>query len=437
MIEIGEDSFLEDESADLDRKAGAKEVKFNHDTNSGTVSFDAIQHIDPDDGDVWQWILKDFFGEFWENYEVVEGSVSIGMHEGFFKEHEIAERNDEGGWTKFAYSGKAQMRRYGAKIRKRSGSIPKLVRADLDAAISSAKKVKGAKRKKHNTQFLAINLADLQLGKTQKGMGTQENLERIYSRMAQAAEWASELRPKRIAVINPGDIVEACDGFYPTQTYEVDLNNREQLRLAVAVISDHLDTFAPLCEELIFATAPSNHGEFRVGTSKTVTDPARDNRDLVVGDMIAELAPHKWPHLEVAMPHATEGDPYLATFMTSSNHDAKRIGVIHGHQVRVAGGAPIIKLAQWWANNFMTDFNRPRGATGIFAEECHIMLAGHFHHLNVYTGKSRILVTMPAQDLGSEWFETATGHSNPAGLMCFTVDESHPFLMNQTKIFAS
>ncbi len=426
-----------DESSMLDRKAGQREVSFNHETNSGTVSFDAIQLIDPDDEDVWQWILKDFFGEHWTNYEVAEGTVSIGMHEGFYKAHEVAEKDKDGNWVRTAYHGNAQMRRYAAKIRRRAGSLPKLVRADLDAALSEAKLVKKAKRKKHNTQLLVVNIADLQLGKTQRGMGTKENLKRIYSRLDQASEWAEYLRPKRIALVNPGDAVEACDGFYATQTYDVDLNNREQFNLARTVMSDHLDAFAPLCEELVFATAPSNHGEFRTGTSKTVTDPARDNRDLVISDMIAELAPHRWPGLEVETPHLTDGDPYLATFMTSDGPDARRIGVIHGHQVRAAGGAPIIKLANWWAQNFMSDYTRPRDAVGVFAEECHIMLAGHFHHLNVYTGKSRILVTMPAQDLGSEWYSTGSGIDNPAGLFCFTVDETHPFLMQQTKVFAS
>ncbi|MBT8213342.1 MAG: hypothetical protein KJN71_09365 [Acidimicrobiia bacterium] len=436
MISLEPDDLNPDESGELDRKAGAKEVTFNHETNTGKVSFDAPTHIDPDDDDVWMWILRDFFGEYADSYEVVEGTVGIGMHEGYFVEHDVAVKTEKG-WEKQRMSGIAQMRRYSAKIRRRAGSLPRLVRKDLDEAIASAKKAATTRRKYHETNLLVVNIADLQLGKTQKGMGTKENLERIYSRMEQAAEWAAELKPRRIALVNPGDLVEACDGFYPTQTYEVDLNNREQMRLAVQIVADHLAALSPHCEELVFATAPSNHGEYRTGTAKTVTDPARDNRDLLVGDMIAELAPHRWPHLEIALPHETGGDPYLASFQTSDGPDARRIGVIHGHQVRGSGGAPIIKLAQWWAQNFMSDFNRPRGAEGVYPEECHVMIAGHFHHMGYHCGKSRILITAPASDLGSEWFETSTGIANPAGLLCFTVDEQHPNLVDQMRVFAS
>lgn len=422
----------------LTKKTGIEPgVTFNQSKNEGLVTFDAETLIDPDDTDPFMWVLRDQFGEYADMFEVVEGTVSIGMWEGFYKNHISAVKDEDGNWEKTATHGKVQMRRYSAKIRRRVGHLPKLVKADLEEAISTAKALPRARRRKHDVDLAVINLADLQLGKTQRGLGTEDNLKNIYDRMEQATTWLEHAKPKRIALVNPGDLVEACDGFYATQTYDVDLNNREQLNAARTVVADHLDAFAPLAPELVFATAPSNHGEFRIANGKTATDPARDNRDLVVADMIETLAPHKWKHLEVATPHLTDGDPYLASFLTSSDESAKRIGVIHGHQVRAAGGAPIIKLANWWSQNFMSDINRPRQAEGIWPEDCHVMLAGHFHHWNTYTGKSRLLMTMPASDLGSEWYTTGSGFDNPAGLLCFTFDEDHPHGIDELRIFAA
>ena len=422
----------------LSKSAGTShnEVYFDHDKNRGSVSFDAVELIDHDDEDVWMWILRDFFGEFADSYEVVEGTVKVGMHEGFYTNHEISTKQDDGSWVKEKHHGNARMRRYSASIRKRAGSIPRLVQADLDAVIASAKKKSSTRRKNHGVDCAVVNLADLQIGKTQKGLGTAENLERIYRRMDQSVEWLKEVKPKRIALTNPGDAIEGCQGFYATQEFEVDLNNRQQFSTALDVFSTHLDALYPLAEEIVLVTAPSNHGENR-SNGKSVTDPARDNKDLMLSDMLAELAPHQWPNLEIETPDLTSGDPYLASFTTSSNESARRVGVIHGHQVRTAGAAPIIKLANWWTQNFMSDFNRPSEDEGTWPEHCHILLAGHFHHYNVYTGKSRILMTMPASDLGSEWYETSKGISNPAGLLCFTIDESHPHLIDQVRMFAS
>ena len=442
-----EDADTEKSSADsekaLEQNSGyaSGTVKFDHEKNRGHATFDAIEVIDPDDDDPWMWILRDYFGEFAGNYEVVEGTVKIGMHEGFFKNYEISAKqyDDEGnytGWKKESFSGNARMRRYSASIRKRVGSIPKLVQEDFEKILESAKKSPSTKRKTHHHDVAVVGLADLQLGKTQKGLGTEDNLKRIANRREQCLDWLADMKPRKIVIINPGDTVEACDGFYATQTYDVDLNNRQQMMSGLDVLGDHITPAHKIAPQVELTIAPSNHGEYRVAGGRTNTDPARDNRDLLLGDLIEKLAPHKWPNLKVNMPDEKLGDPFLASFMTSDRDTARRIGTVHGHQVRAPGNAPIIKLANWWAANMMTDVNRPRYSEGIFAENCHMMVAGHFHHLNIYTGKSRMLITLPAQDLGSEWYSTGSGYDNPAGLFCWTIDEDHPHLMSSSQMFA-
>ena len=198
----------------------------------------------------------------------------------------------------------------------------------------------------------------------------------------------------------------------------------------------HLDTFAPLCEELLAVSVPSNHGEFRSSGKGSITDKARDNKDLMLSDMVAELAPFRWKNLEVIIPPPSFGDPYLATFQTSTSVDARTIGVIHGHQAKT-GGPPMQKLEKWWQNAFTTAPMRPEEFHGVHAEACDILTSGHHHHFGVSTTLSRTLISFPAGDLGSGWFEQSKNVYNPQGLLCYTVDEQHPALIDRIELFHS
>ena len=91
-------------------------------------------------------------------------------------------------------------------------------------------KVKDPKR----SFFVAIS--DLQLGKRDGG-GTEAIVERFLDKIGTVKQRYEFLRKAgmdfdQLTVVGLGDIVEGCVGFYPDQTFSVELDNRSQIKVA-------------------------------------------------------------------------------------------------------------------------------------------------------------------------------------------------------------
>ena len=92
-----------------------------------------------------------------------------------------------------------------------------------------------------------------------------------------------------------------------------------------------------------------------------------------------------------------------------------RVGVVHGNQYAPNGAV------NWWAGQ--THGGQPVGAADI-------LLAGHYHHLNVlptgrnpYTGRAKWFLQCPTLDNGSDWYRNIKGDDSSPGLLVFDITE--------------
>jgi hypothetical protein len=255
---------------------------------------------------------------------------------------------------------------------------------------------------------LVVNLSDWQIGKGEEG-GTRATVERVLALGPAVERRIAELRDTgrgigQLVVHGLGDMVESCDGFYAMQSYGVDLDRRQQLRVTWRLLAELLRRWVPLAPELTVGAVAGNHGENRKDGKAFTT--FGDNDDLTVFEVVADVlggAPG-FEHVKWLIP-----DNRL-TFA----HDIRGIshGVAHGHQARGAAGAAAIK--KWWEGQ----------AFGV-REMMHaqILATGHFHHLSVveYAESGRTHMQAPAMDGGSQWYAESSGLSAPPGTLTYVV----------------
>jgi hypothetical protein len=259
---------------------------------------------------------------------------------------------------------------------------------------------------------LLVALSDWQLGKGEGG-GTPATVERICSALDQLPARLRELRRSgrevaAVYIVGLGDLVEQCAGHYPGQTFTVDLDRREQLRLARRLILRAVDTVAPLAPRVVLAAVPGNHGENRGAVGKAYTRTT-DNDDLAVVEQVAEV---------LAANPARYG--HVATVLAESATLVLEVGGVvtafaHGHKSG-GGGHPAQRIERWWQGQVMG--RRP-------VADASLLLTGHYHHLVISEGTGRTMVQVPAMDGGSEWFTESTGQSSPAGLLTLGVGTAY------------
>jgi predicted phosphodiesterase len=258
-------------------------------------------------------------------------------------------------------------------------------------------------------RWLVVCLADWQAGKSDHG-GVEALLERLYRLRDLVPERVRELRRagrpvEGLLVMGLGDMVEACDGHYAMQTFQVELDQRQQERLVRRVLVDLLGVWVKLAPKMIVGAVPGNHGEARKG-GKAFTS-FDDNNDLKVFETVQEILsrnPETFGHVGWVIP---DGD--MAAVVELSG---QKLAFAHGHQAR-AGSGPAGKLKNWWQAKMYTD--HPVG-------EAKILVSGHYHHLQVVQDGVRTWFQCPANDGGSRWFEEQGGATTRCGTLTFTVD---------------
>ena len=259
-------------------------------------------------------------------------------------------------------------------------------------------------------RWLVVCLADWQAGKSDHG-GVEALLGRLYRLRDAVPERVRELRRagrpvEGLLVMGLGDMVEACDGHYAMQTFQVELDQRQQERLVRRVLVDLISAWVKLAPKMIVGAVPGNHGEARRnGKAFTSFD---DNNDLKVFETVQEILcrnPETFGHIGWVIP---DGD--MAAVVELSG---QKLAFAHGHQAR-AGSGPAGKLKNWWQAKMYTD--HPVG-------EAKILVSGHYHHLQVVQDGARTWFQCPANDGGSRWFEEQGGATTRCGTLTFTVDE--------------
>lgn len=283
--------------------------------------------------------------------------------------------------------------------RKRTGAadIADLLRAVKRAPrLSTAQSAGGA-------YFLALN--DLQLGKR----GTTETVARIVAAIDVSAARARKLKPSTILLAALGDLGEACDGQYAMQTFEVELDRRDQGILARRLILYAINAHRAIAP-IVVAAVGGNHGEHRKDGKAFTT--FSDNDDVAWVEQVAEAC--------ATNPDAYGGVTFLIpreelTLTVQPVPGGPIIALAHGHQARRGGTTAQQRVETWWKGQAFG--GRPAG-------DASILVTAHAHHFSIIENGPRTHIQAPTIDSGSPWFAETSGMDSRPSMLSFLVTSS-------------
>lgn len=283
--------------------------------------------------------------------------------------------------------------------------------ADLDALVSriARRRISAPARSESVPRALVVALSDWQVGKVDGG-GVEAFVERIDSLRRAVPQRIRQLKRAGVPVdhlyvVTLGDLIEGCDGHYAQQTFSVQLDQRQQVKLVRRLLVDLIADWSRLTPQVVVAAVPGNHGENRrAGKSFTTFE---DNHDLAVVEQVGEIFaanPDAFGHVRFML---ADGDMTLTLDVAGTV-----IGFAHGHQAR-GGSGPQQRLAKWWR-----DKAQARHRIG----DADVLVSGHYHHLQVVQDGPRTWMQAPALDGGSRWFEEQGGPTTACGTLTFVCD---------------
>ena len=298
---------------------------------------------------------------------------------------------------------------------------------DYDALLKEVKKVKKPKKRAVDKgESIVFCWSDWQIGKPD-GKGTEAIVDRLTRMIPDFITHVETLRAsgkkiENLYILSLGDIIENCAGFYPNMTYGVELNLRDQVKVARRIMVKALTEWSPLFKNVVVCAIAGNHGENR-DSGKTFTNFA-DNHDVAVVEQVQEILeqnPKAFGHVKFYIPE----EELSATIEISG----KIVGFAHGHQFRSGvsvktGRFAFDKGIKWFAGQCMG--REPIG-------DADLLVWGHFHHYIKYPNRGSWFIQAPSMDDGSKWFKDMTGDEAPPGQVSFTIsskDEGY-FIRNE------
>lgn len=295
------------------------------------------------------------------------------------------------------------------------------VSVDVDALVRRySKRAKARQRASEDVQrTLVICLADWQAGKgTHDRTGVEQLVARVLDLKQRVPERLRELKRagkpvNALAVIGLGDLVEACDGHYPMQAYQTELDYREQSRLVRRLLLELVTEWNKHVDEMVIGCVPGNHGQRRRDGKAFTT--WGDNVDVEVFEVVREVLsanPDVFGHIRYAIPDQEQ--------TITLDLSGTVVGFAHGHQFGRSGD-PQGKALRWWSSKAMA--REPVG-------DADVLVSGHFHHLQVHgegvvdSARGRTWMQCPALDCGSEWWEHQGGAPTQQGTLTFVCDQN-------------
>jgi len=303
-------------------------------------------------------------------------------------------------------SGDKRMFYYRATVLPASAASASL---DVDALIREVKKRKPQPpRDVLEERALVVCLADWQAGKRDHG-GVEALIERLILLRDAVPARVRELqrvgRPvSHLYVVGMGDMIEACDGHYPQQTFSVELDRRQQVKVVRRMLVTLLSEWAKLPCRIVVGAVPGNHGEHRKGGKSFTT--FEDNDDLAIFEQVGEIlaAAEGYDHVAFVIP---DGDMTITLDICGTV-----VAFAHGHQAN-GSGLPLAKLRTWWKGKMAA--MHPVG-------DASVLVFGHYHHLQVLQDGPRTIMGCPSNDGGSRWFEEQGGPTTACGTLTFVCD---------------
>jgi predicted phosphodiesterase len=267
-----------------------------------------------------------------------------------------------------------------------------------------------AKKEITGNASLVVCAADWQTGKRDG-----DGLKGLVGRWLQAIDDV-EIRYKElkkmgrpvdsITVLCLGDLVEGCDGHYDIQTFTVEVDRRDQVKIARRLLRDALIRWSKIAPEITVAVIGGNHGENRKNGKAFTT--LNDNDDVALVESVAEIFaanPEAYGHIKFAIPKEE--------LSLTVEVCGKIIGITHGHLARSGQGVEG-KLRRWIADQTLG-----RQSIG----DCDILVSGHYHSLKLADWGGVKWLQAPALDGGSVWWSQSTGETADVGVLTFVVSE--------------
>ena len=281
--------------------------------------------------------------------------------------------------------------------------------ADIESLIAEIKKHKPRERKEiEGGASLVVCASDWQVGKRDG-----DGLKGLVGRWLQAIDDV-EFRLKElkklgrpidsITVLCLGDLVEGCDGHYDIQTFTVEVDRRDQVKIARRLLRDALIRWSRVVPSITVAAIGGNHGENRKNGKSFTT--LGDNDDVALVESVAEIFqanPEAYGHIKCAIPTDELS-------LTLEIH-GKIIGITHGHLARSGQGVEG-KLRRWIADQTLG-----RQKIG----DCDILVTGHYHSFKLADWGGVKWLQAPALDGGSVWWRQSTGEIADVGVLTFLV----------------
>ena len=358
-------------------------VSYSQQTKSGEIVSEPQKENKID----WKEQLESYFGPDAKNYRVLEDTAEIRF------------------WD-MAGNPPQRLYYFKAKIVSNKAYMPD---DDFKKLLNQAKKKKPTASKKptKDTKTFCIALSDWQIGKE----GTEATIERWMDSIPKIKEQIKTLRKSetidQLFIAGLGDIVEGCTGFYAQQEFTVELDYRQQQKVARRMAYTALKELVPMFDKTVVSFIAGNHGEPR-NSGKSFTTFS-DNRDIMLGEELAEIfkeAPAYKDKIDFIMP-----DSLSITLDISDTV----VTLVHGHQMR-GGGNPQAKARTWLANQSL--------ARSEIADS-DLLLMGHYHFFSAYESDGkRLILQAPSLDSGSEWFDNTNGGRNSAGVLTLIIGGS-------------
>ena len=281
---------------------------------------------------------------------------------------------------------------------------------DIEALIREVKKRKPGKPPANplEERALLVALADWQVGKADHG-GVEALVERLLALKDAVSKRIRELakagKPvSHLYVIGMGDMVEGCGDHYAQQTYSVELDRRQQVKLVRRMLVEMLTEWSKLPVTIVVGAVPGNHGENRKNGKSFTT--FEDNDDLATFEQAQEvLNAAGFDGISWVIP---DGDMTITLDVCGTT-----VAFAHGHQAR-GSGIPIAKLRTWWKGKMAA--MHPVG-------DAAVLVFGHYHHLQVLQDGPRTIFGCPSNDGGSRWFEEIGGPTTACGTLTFVCDK--------------
>lgn len=361
-------------------------------SSGGTITTGTLE-TPPDD---WDDLLRER-GLDPARYEIVGDTIKWCSYDGWKRD-----AVGEGAYSAICFSYRANIRLRVAAVRENDAS--------LEALYIEARKQRPARSKrKSGEETFVVALSDWQTGNSDfEGVNGQIEAiadlpEKICDQLADHRRSGHQIGTVVLAGL--GDLVENTCDFYPSQAFTVDLDRREQTRVVRRGLRDIVLAVSKQAEKVSVVAIPGNHGENRKNGKAYTT--VNDNDDVAVFEQVAEIIAASEAIENVGFRLA--GEEVVVAIRVSD----QTIAFTHGHVPKPRNGA-VPTLWEWWKEHAM-------GRAIPALADADILIAGHFHHLNVKEQEGRLILIAPSLTKVGQYWANAHGTTTAAGTLSLIV----------------